>query len=80
MALTVQLVSGFDPIRWRLIAKDGAATPASQRTPRPSRQLVGVGETYDFELAPLPPTPVGLWMDLRRGSGELLFQWPVRVH
>lgn len=79
VALTVQLLSGFDPLKWTLVGKDGAATPASQRTTRAARQLVSVGETYDFEVAPLPPTPVGMWLELRRGSGELLFQWPVRV-
>ncbi len=79
VALTVQLLSGFDPHRWMLVAKDGAETPPAQRSERPARQLVAVGETYDFELAPMPPRAVGLWMELRRGSGELLFQWPVRV-
>ena len=79
VALTVQLVAGFDPIQWTLIGKDGSDTPRSQRTARPARQLVTVGETYDFELAPMPPTPLGLWMELRRGNGELIFQWPVRA-
>jgi FtsP/CotA-like multicopper oxidase with cupredoxin domain len=79
VALTVQLTARFDPVQWTLIAKDGAATPPAQRKLRPARQLVAVGETYDFELAPMPPTPVGLWMELRRGNGEQLFQWPVRV-
>jgi FtsP/CotA-like multicopper oxidase with cupredoxin domain len=79
VALTVQLVAGFDPIQWTLVGKDGSEMPATQRTTGPARQLVSVGETYDFELAPMPPTPVGLWMELRRGNGELIFQWPVRV-
>jgi FtsP/CotA-like multicopper oxidase with cupredoxin domain len=79
VALTVQLLSEFDPIGWTLIGKDGAETPPAQRTERPARQLVGVVETYDFELAPMLPRAVGLWMELRRGNGELLFQWPVRV-
>jgi FtsP/CotA-like multicopper oxidase with cupredoxin domain len=79
VAFTVQLLSGFDPIRWTLVGKDGAETPPAQRTARPGRQLVAVGETYDFELAPMAPRAVGLWMELRRGNGELLIQWPVRV-
>jgi FtsP/CotA-like multicopper oxidase with cupredoxin domain len=77
--LTVQLLSGFDPMRWTLVGKDGLEVPQSQRAARPARQLVAVGETYDFELAPMPPRPASLWMELRRGNGELLFQWPVRV-
>ncbi len=76
VALTVQLASRFDPVQWTLIAKDGAATPAAQRTARQSRQLVSVGETYDFELTP-PQGP--LWLEVRRGNGEQLLQWAVRV-
>lgn len=79
VGLTVQLLSVHDPIRWMLLAKDGAEVPASQRSMRPARQQIGVGETYDFELAPMMPRSEGLWMELRRGSGELVFQWPVRI-
>jgi hypothetical protein len=50
------------------------------RGERPARQLVAVGETYDFELAPMRPPPIpNLWMEVRRSTGELLFQWPVRI-
>lgn len=80
VALTIQLLSGFEPISWTLVGKDGSETLPAQRTVRPARQLISVGETYDFEVPALPPTPVGMWMELRRGNGELLFQWPVRVH
>lgn len=77
--LTLQLVSGHDPIRWTLAGKDGYEIPLSRRALRPARQQVAVGETYDFELAPMTPRAEGLWMELRRGSGEFLIQWPVRV-
>lgn len=76
VALTVQLTSRFDPVEWTLVGKDGAATPAAQRTLRTSRQLVSVGETYDFELTP-PRGP--LWLEVRRGNGEQLLQWAVLV-
>ena len=79
VALTVQLLSGLDPVQWTVVGKDGADIPQPMRTPRPARQLVSVGETYDVELAPMAPRPLGLWMELRRGNGELIFQWPVRV-
>ena len=79
VAFTLQLVDRYDPIKWTLVSKDGAASPPSQRTARPARQLVSVGETYDFELAPMTARPVGLWLELRRGNGELLRQWPVQV-
>jgi FtsP/CotA-like multicopper oxidase with cupredoxin domain len=77
--LTMQLLSGHDPIRWTMTAKDGWEVPSSQRSARPARQIITVGETYDFELAPMAPRAAGLWMELRRGDGELIFQWPVRV-
>ena len=77
--LTMQLLSGHDPTRWTLLAKDGAEVPSSQRNARPARQIITVGETYDFELTPMAPRPDGLWMELRRGNGELVFQWPVRI-
>ena len=36
---------------WLLAAgKDGAALPATQATLRPARQIISVGETYDFEF------------------------------
>ena len=77
--LTTQVLSLHDPIRWTLLAKDGADVPPSLRTVRPARQQIGVGETYDFELAPMTPRADGLWLELRRGSGEFLIQMAVRV-
>jgi FtsP/CotA-like multicopper oxidase with cupredoxin domain len=77
--LTVQLLRVHDPMQWTLLARDGADLPASQRVRLPSRQVITVGQTYDVEVAPMPPSPDIFWMELRRGSGELLFQWPVRV-
>jgi FtsP/CotA-like multicopper oxidase with cupredoxin domain len=77
--LVVQLLSRFDLIQWTPIGKDGSDLPAAQRKPRAAQQPVAVGETYDFELGPMQPRPDGLWMELRRSNGELLFQWPVRV-
>ena len=76
VGLTVQLLSRFDLVPWTLVGKDGAATPASQRTARASRQMITVGETYDFEFTPLPGPH---WLEIRRPSGELLKQWRVRV-
>jgi len=79
VSLTLQLLFVHDPVRWTQLAKDGRELPEADRVARPSRQQVAVGETYDFELAPMPPRPEGLWLELRRGTGELVKQWPVRV-
>jgi len=77
--LAVQLVSQYDPIQWTPIGKDGSDLPPLQRTARSARQQVAVGETYDFELAPMKAQASGLWLELRRTSGEFLFQWPVII-
>jgi FtsP/CotA-like multicopper oxidase with cupredoxin domain len=79
VSVTLQLLSVHDPVRWTPLGKDGRELPPADRVSRPSRQQVAVGETYDFELAPMAPRSEGLWLELRRGSGELVVQWPVRV-
>jgi FtsP/CotA-like multicopper oxidase with cupredoxin domain len=79
VAFTVQLLARFDPMQWTLVGKDGMATPVAARKPQLARQLVTVGETYDFELTPATTTDPPMWMELRRGSGELMKQWAVRV-
>lgn len=71
-ALTFVLTDGFAPVAWTPLAKDGADVPNAQRRPRTARQLVSVGETYDFEIYPAPNRP--LWLELRRGNGEWVTQ------
>ena len=51
----------------------------SRPHPVHEKHSAGVGETYDFELAPMTPRSDGLWLELRRGSGEFLIQMPLRV-
>ena len=41
--------------KWRAIAKDGADLPAPQATVRDAAQLIGPGETYDFEFVAKEP-------------------------
>jgi FtsP/CotA-like multicopper oxidase with cupredoxin domain len=50
--LKVLLASGETAVRWRPVAKDGAALPPSRRVPTPAKQVVTVGETRDFEFTP----------------------------
>jgi manganese oxidase len=71
-ALTFVLTDGFAPVQWMPLAKDGADLPESQRRHREARQLVTVGETYDFEIQPTVDRP--LWLELRRGNGEWVAQ------
>lgn len=41
-------------VSWRAVARDGADLPIGQAIERRANQYVGVGETFDFELRPLP--------------------------
>lgn len=48
----VSLLAGASPVRWRAVAKDGADLPPAQAIEQEARQVVAVGETYDFEFEP----------------------------
>jgi hypothetical protein len=73
-------------VRWRPVAKDGADLPAAARGERLARQIVGMGETYDFEYT---PTQRGmLRVEVRTANpppgfgappGQLLVRIPIRV-
>jgi manganese oxidase len=75
--LTASLFNRYDQTTWKPVAKDGATLPPQQTTVRPARQLVSVGETYDFEIQPARGQP--LWLEVRRGTGEWVLQAPIRV-
>jgi FtsP/CotA-like multicopper oxidase with cupredoxin domain len=77
VALTVFLLDQFELAQWKPLAKDGAAVPAAQRAPRPARQPVAVGETYDFEVD--ASRSRNLWLEVRRGNGEWVLQAPVHI-
>jgi FtsP/CotA-like multicopper oxidase with cupredoxin domain len=71
-ALIFALTDGFKPVAWTPIGKDGADLPASWRASREARQLVSVGETYDFEIT--PSAAQRLWLEVRSFSGEWVAQ------
>ena len=75
--LTALLVDRLEQTTWKPLAKDGATLPAAQTALRPARQIVTVGETYDFEIQ--PSRSQVLWLDVRRGSGEFLLQAPIKL-
>jgi FtsP/CotA-like multicopper oxidase with cupredoxin domain len=39
-------------VRWTPVAKDGFDLPAAEQRPRPARQVISMGETYDFAFTP----------------------------
>jgi manganese oxidase len=45
----ISLIGPARLVRWRAVAKDGADLPPAQAVMQDSRQVVWVGETYDFE-------------------------------
>ena len=50
--ISVEVRQDTSLVRWRALAKDGADLPDEGRVMRPARQLISIGETYDFELTP----------------------------
>jgi len=48
--LTAELKEGSTFAVWRALAKDGRDLPASRQTHRAARQMVSIGETFDFEF------------------------------
>ncbi|HEY7291799.1 MAG TPA: multicopper oxidase domain-containing protein [Vicinamibacterales bacterium] len=67
--LNVGLQAPDGPVTWTPIAKDGASVPTADARPAPAQQIVGVGETYDFEFA-APPGRGHLWLDVRLPGGK----------
>ncbi|HST57476.1 MAG TPA: multicopper oxidase domain-containing protein [Longimicrobium sp.] len=66
-------------VEWRPVAKDGADLPDAERRPRPARQILSVGETYDFELVPDRPGPLRMEVRLPGFAGRLVVRVPIRV-
>jgi FtsP/CotA-like multicopper oxidase with cupredoxin domain len=50
--LLVSLLAGASPVRWRAVAKDGMDLPPAQVLEQDARQIVSIGETFDFEFEP----------------------------
>jgi manganese oxidase len=63
-------------LRWQFVAKDGADLPEVQRVSKTARQLVSMGETFDFLYT--PTTPGDLRIEVR-GGALLLARIPIRV-
>jgi FtsP/CotA-like multicopper oxidase with cupredoxin domain len=77
VGLVAYLIDRGEQTTWKPLAKDGATLPAGQTTPRSARQLVTVGETYDFEIQ--PSRSQVLWLEVRRGNGEWVLQAPIKL-
>jgi manganese oxidase len=71
--VSIALRSRNDLVTWRPLTKDGVAVPSNQSAPRKAEQLIGVGETYDFEYE-APASREDLWIELRGTDGRFYMQ------
>jgi FtsP/CotA-like multicopper oxidase with cupredoxin domain len=62
VAMEASLQSGGSPVRWRMLAKDGADLPPSTAKLVNATTQITVGETYDFEFE--SSTPQELTLDV----------------
>jgi len=76
-SMTVRLLRDSTVLTWRAVAKDGMDLPADQSTMRPAQQLMGNGETYDYEFT---PTQAGnIRVTAWALNGSLLVSMPISV-
>jgi FtsP/CotA-like multicopper oxidase with cupredoxin domain len=66
-------------VRWEPVAKDGADLPAGARAPCVARQIVSMGETYDYLYTPVRPGQLRIEVRTAGQKGILLARVPVRV-
>jgi len=74
---TARLLRDSTLLTWRAVAKDGMDHPADQSTMRPAQQLMGNGETYDYEFTPTQAGNIRLTVWALNGS--LLVTMPISV-
>lgn len=66
-------------VRWIPVAKDAYDVPVSRQTPRRAREIVAVGETYDFVFTPRQPGTLQLEVRGSRTPHPLMTRVPIRV-
>ena len=65
--------------QWRPVAKDGRDLPAAARAERLAKQVVTMGETYDYAHTPARPGQLRIEVRTAGQKGVLLARVPVRV-
>jgi manganese oxidase len=66
-------------VQWRPLAKDAIELPEGERTPRPARQVVTMGETYDFVFVPIEPGHLRMEVRVSVPRQRLMVRVPIRV-
>ena len=76
LLVTLQTTEG--PVTWRPLTKDGVPLPPDRCEPQAAKQIISVGETYDFEYEAAPGRRT-LWLELRTTGGKWQAQELVMV-
>ncbi|MGH7632112.1 MAG: multicopper oxidase domain-containing protein [Gemmatimonadaceae bacterium] len=66
-------------VQWRPLAKDGFDLPVAARRSHAAREIVGQGETYDFEYVPLRKGNLNLEVRSRLAGTPLIVRVPIHV-
>jgi FtsP/CotA-like multicopper oxidase with cupredoxin domain len=74
----VSLQASDGPVTWTPSRKDGAALPAADLTAGAARQLVAVGETYEFDYE-APQGRKNVWFEVRSTGGKWQVQGQIIV-
>ncbi|MES2521878.1 MAG: multicopper oxidase domain-containing protein, partial [Gemmatimonadota bacterium] len=66
-------------VQWLPVAKDGADLPRAAQVPRQARQIVSMGETFDFEYTPDRRGDLRIEVRAAGARGRLFVRMPIRV-
>jgi FtsP/CotA-like multicopper oxidase with cupredoxin domain len=66
-------------VRWLPLAKDAIELPQAEQTLRPARQVVTMGETYDFAFVPIKPGQLRVEVRVSVPRPRLMVRLPIRV-
>ena len=66
-------------VEWRPLAKDAIDVPLAERTLRPAREIMSMGETYDFEFEPIQPGALRIEVRVSAPQPRLMVRVPIRV-
>jgi FtsP/CotA-like multicopper oxidase with cupredoxin domain len=76
-SINVLVLRDTSLVQWRSLAKDGADLPDAKRVVGRARQMVSIGETYDFEI--VPDKTGEMRLEVRTGNGVFLATMPLIV-
>lgn len=66
-------------VQWKPIAKDGYDLPEAQRVMKRARQVISMGETFDYEYTPVASGRMLIEVRTSAATGNLLARIPLRV-